>query len=418
MSVTNTFANVTTATGAQLDQNFADCLQLNAANKLTNSLNYATSVTLASAASVAIGAAASNNITISGTTTITSFDTIAEGAIRHVTYSGAVPITYNVTSMQLVGGVSRTNAVGDVSIFRSLGSGNWVEEFYQPASGILVSAAQDFRLTLTTATPVTTADVAGATTVYCTPYKGRVIALWNGAAWQNYTSNEFSIALGTLTSGKPYDVFCYQNAGVPTLELGTAWTNDTTRAVALAYQNGILVKSGDATRRYLGTFYTTATTTTEDSVANRYLYNYYNKASRQMKRRETTASWVYTTATIRQANGSTANQLNFIVGVSEDVVRADLIVAVNNTNAAVYIAAGIGLDSTTTPAADAIMTGVTTSGAGYGMTMPASYSGVPSAGRHFLTWLEYSAATGTTTWTGIPNTAALIIPGINGSLMA
>ena len=34
------------------------------------------------------------------------------------------------------------------------------------------AAVQDFRLTLTTAVPVTTADVTGATTVYCTPYKG------------------------------------------------------------------------------------------------------------------------------------------------------------------------------------------------------------------------------------------------------
>jgi len=49
---------------------------------LTNALNTAPPVSLASASSVAIGAAASNNLTITGTTTITAFDTIAAGATR------------------------------------------------------------------------------------------------------------------------------------------------------------------------------------------------------------------------------------------------------------------------------------------------------------------------------------------------
>ena len=276
----------------------------------------------------------------------------------------------------------------------------------------------NFRLTLTTATPVTTADVTAATIVYCTPYNGNKISLWNGTAFQIYTSAEFSIALGTLTSGKPYDVFCFQNAGVPTLELGTAWTNDTTRAVALAYQNGILVKSGDATRRYLGTFYTTSTTTTEDSQANRYLWNYYNRVSRQMKRRETTASWTYTTATIRQANANAANQINFVIGVSEDAVNASLISSVNNNTAGIYVANGIGLDSITAASPDTIGTGINSSGAGYGLEIMCAYDGFPGAGRHYLSWLEYSAATGITTWNGTPVSATMVISGLNGRVMA
>jgi len=35
----------------------------------------------------------------------------------------------------------------------------------------------------------------------------------------------------------------------------TAWTNDTTRATALILQDGINLKSGDLTRRFVGTFY-------------------------------------------------------------------------------------------------------------------------------------------------------------------
>jgi hypothetical protein len=140
----------------------------------------------------------------------------------------------------------------------------------------------DFRLTLTTAVPVTTSDVTGATTIYCTPFNGNSIALYDGTNWNLRQSAEFSIALGTLTSGKPYDVFCYDNSGTPTLEL-LAWTNDTTRATALTRQDGILCKSGALTRRYLGSFYTTSTTTTEDSFVKRYLFNYYNRVEKPLR---------------------------------------------------------------------------------------------------------------------------------------
>jgi hypothetical protein len=210
--------------------------------------------------------------------------------------------------------------------------------------------AQDFRLTLTTALPVTTADVTGATTIYCTPYKGNQIALYTGSAWVTRSSAEFSLALGTLTSGKPYDVFCYDNAGTPTLEF-LVWTNDTTRATALAYQDGVLVKSGTATRRYLGTFYTTSTTETEDSKANRYLWNYYNRSNRSMRRVDA-GTWTYTTLTYRQANNSTANQLNMVIGVSEDSVRASVVQAARNDTGIVSTYTALGLDSTTTVATD------------------------------------------------------------------
>lgn len=104
-------------------------------------INAPAATTLASAATVNIGAALTTNVTISGTTTITAFDTVADGIKRDVTYSGAVPITHNATSMILIGGASRTNAVGDCSTFVSLGSGNWRETKYQAATAATARAA-------------------------------------------------------------------------------------------------------------------------------------------------------------------------------------------------------------------------------------------------------------------------------------
>lgn len=272
--------------------------------------------------------------------------------------------------------------------------------------------AQDFRLSLTSGVPVTVADVTGAGTIYAVPRTGNQISLYDGAEWVVRSSAEFSLALSALTSGKPYDVFCYDNSGTPTLEF-LAWTNDTTRATALAYQDGVLVKSGGATRRYLGTFYTTGTATTEDSAANRYLWNYYHRTDRQMVRNEATATWTYTTNTWRQANAATANQLNFVIGVAEDMVYAHAAGAARNSTAQQVAYVGIGLDSTTVNSATLMPLASIFSSATHYVAVNAEYFGMPAAGRHYLAWLEIDVtATNTTTWAGSQDSAKSGIHGM------
>lgn len=93
--------------------------------KLTGALNNANIVSLASSATPAIGAAAANTITITGTTGITGFDSIASGAVRTLVFAGAVTLTHNATSLILPKGADITTAAGDVLQFTSLGGGNW-----------------------------------------------------------------------------------------------------------------------------------------------------------------------------------------------------------------------------------------------------------------------------------------------------
>lgn len=126
------------AVAAIADGSITSAKLANAALTLPNSLNFAPAVTLASAASVAIGAAASNNITITGTTTITSFDTIANGTTRQVVFSGALTLTHNATSLILPTASNITTAAGDVATFLSLGSGNWRCTGYQRSNGISI----------------------------------------------------------------------------------------------------------------------------------------------------------------------------------------------------------------------------------------------------------------------------------------
>lgn len=274
----------------------------------------------------------------------------------------------------------------------------------------------DFRLTLTTGVPVTTSDVTAATTIYCCPYKGNRIALYDGSTrWNIRSSTQFSLAVGTLTANRPYDVFCYDNAGTPTLEF-TSWTSDTARTTALAYQDGVLVKSGATTRRYLGTFWTTSTTTTQDAIAGRHLWNYYHRVAKDMRVLEATTSWTYTTATIRQARASTANQLDFVIGVSEDAVSATVQAITSNSTAGAQRQAGIGLDSTTANVSGCILTKHAGTASSWS-TVGATFVGLIAAGRHYMPWLEYSVATGTCTWYGDNGGTAVVQSGIIGSLM-
>jgi len=89
-------------------------------------LNMAAEVDIASSGTTNIGAAASNNVRITGTTTITAFDSVSAGIRRHVRFAAALTLTHNGTSLILPGGKNILTVAGDTAEFFSLGSGNWV----------------------------------------------------------------------------------------------------------------------------------------------------------------------------------------------------------------------------------------------------------------------------------------------------
>lgn len=261
-----------------------------------------------------------------------------------------------------------------------------------PAIPIIDNATNDFRLTLTTGVPVTTADVTAATTIFCTPYRGNRIALYDAAgAATVFVSAQFSIAVPATTS-QMYDVFCFNSSGVPTLEL-LAWTNDTTRATAIVQTTtGVLTKSGDLTRRYLGSARTTTVSgQTEDSATKRYLWNYYNMVPRLLAVLETTDSWAYTTTTYRQANGSAGNQVAVVVGVAEVLVDLELLAMSGGATGDIF--AAIGEDSTTTPAPGRLQ--MYRQGDGNFITVQSKLTKYPAIGLHFYAWLEKGNTTAT-----------------------
>jgi hypothetical protein len=276
------------------------------------------------------------------------------------------------------------------------------------------------RLTLASGTPVPTADITGASaeTIYFTPYAGDKISLYDGANWRIYAFTEISADIPDATQMN--DVFIYDNAGTLTLDI-VAWTNDTTRATALAVQNGVYVKSGATNRIYLGSFYATTAGNgqSEDSIAKRWVWNYYNRVIRSMRVLETTASWTYTTnAAWRQARASTANQLDFVVGVSEDAVNARVTSRMTAPDATLREwGVGIGLDSTTVDSSSHL-THTNGNSTQFAVGL-AFYTATIAPGHHTLVWLEANQTGVTLTYSGqSTSTANPLQSSISGEILA
>jgi hypothetical protein len=90
---------------------------------------------LASAATTDIGAQTTPNVRITGTTTITSFGTVAAGTRRYLRFAGSLALTYNATALILPGSSSIQTEANDRATAMSLGSGNWIVTDYTRTSG-------------------------------------------------------------------------------------------------------------------------------------------------------------------------------------------------------------------------------------------------------------------------------------------
>jgi hypothetical protein len=341
---------------------------------------------------------------------VSSFTVDAQGRITSASNISISATTSNivdgaVTTAKIADGAVTTAKIADGAVTTAKIADAQVTSVKLASS--VISSIMDFRLTLTTGLPVTTADVTAAGTVFFTPYLGNRIALFTGTRWDILTTAQLSISLASgFISNRPYDVFAWNNTGTVTLET-LAWTNDTTRATALVYQDGVLVRSGTPTSRYIGTFWTTTATTTEDSASTRCLFNYRNRVHRHMSCQETADSWTYTTATWRIANANSANRFRYINGVAEEALEVHAELLGFNAGGA-SMGTGVGINSTTVNSAQVF------GGQGPTSTCPARYVGIPPAGFTSVNLLEISQASGTTTRYGDNGTPGILQSGMIG----
>ncbi|MDO9546637.1 MAG: hypothetical protein Q7J07_07805 [Pelolinea sp.] len=248
------------------------------------------------------------------------------------------------------------------------------------------------RLTLSTGVPVPVSDIASSATLYFTPYLGNRIALYvQDYGWRLYAFAELTLDVAAIAADKNVDVWIYDNEGTLTLAY-TLWSNDTLRATALTLQDGVLVKTGAPTHRYLGTIRTTAAGgLTCDTKLLRFVWNYYNRLEKSLLVTEDTDNWTYVGTAWQALNSSTANRVQFVIGVDEVLVYLMASVYAIHSVAG-NLAIGIDLDGVTVN--DANLTHGTK-----GVANPtnqgwfhAYYRGFPGIGFHFLQLLEITSA--------------------------
>lgn len=241
------------------------------------------------------------------------------------------------------------------------------------------------RLSVVSGNSVGEGSAAG--TLYYTPHTGDRIALWDGTNWSPVQFTERSLAL-SVTSGSVYDIFGYLSSGVLTLE-SLVWTNTTTRATAIAQTtNGVRIKSGDATRRYLGTIYATGTNQTSDANAARCVWNEDNRVHRRLMVLEPT-SHLNSGTSARNWNGTTTNtRVEFVVGQYDDRPIVGLW-SDFTPSAGVTGTVGLQMDASTMPSVEYIRS--------VGVQISAStvqcFGAALTNGYHYLQMVEQSSGT-------------------------
>lgn len=292
-----------------------------------------------------------------------------------------------------------------------------------PAQGVVPSV----RATLTSGTAVTTADVAGATSIYLTNCEGGVFPLHDGTRWILYTlAAELQLALDSNSghtnyhqSGRNFFLFLHDDAGTLRFGTGPAWSSDTSvgtgaGSAEITFVDGIPVNAVTMTLRYgslsgntvsvpanralcVGFFRATADGQATDSMLKRLLFNFFKQTQRAGLVQEAAASWTYSTLTFQQANNSTANQVEGLFWDSTFVDAAAFNVVQNSTSTPRTIGAGIGIDSSTVSSGRSEFFQCVNAQIG---TVGCSYKGYPGRGYHQFRWLERGNGTDTQTWYG------------------
>lgn len=278
------------------------------------------------------------------------------------------------------------------------------------------------RLTLVSGVPVSEADATG-TTIY---FGSLALPL-----------DDDPLHSGFHQSGKNFDLFLIDDGGTDRLASGPAWVSDTDRGTGagtteLEAVSGDLVNKVDIDARfgtdsvdvltvpageaiYLGSFRATGDGQTTDTRRQRLLFNADNQVERPLFVYDGTSSWQYTTFAYRIARGNSLNCVETLIGLSGSTVHLTANgVCSNSTSSPRAFQVGIGLDSTTVPAADSLT--------GYGsasniaMGAQARYDACPGLGFHKFNWLEFGSGPDTQTWYG--TTAISARTGMAGYLLA
>ena len=238
-------------------------------------------------------------------------------------------------------------------------------------------------LSPTAGTPIITGDATSQATIYYNPYVGNYIPIPNAGAFSLQTFSTAAIALSVSQAVNGiYDVYGFTSTTNSTLTFGfsPSWAAGSGGSVtagscargtgaggtALTRSNGYLVNANamtvlngansysiaSASGIYLGSVYINPATAGTVNLDRSYgqsrqwgIWNAYNKVPIYLKAGDSTASWVYGTATVRYSNNTSANSLMLFSGLAEDVYSVSFSQAATNQTSQINPVFRIGLNS-------------------------------------------------------------------------
>jgi hypothetical protein len=252
-----------------------------------------------------------------------------------------------------------------------------------------------------------TSSVAGATSVIVTPYVGNLVPIYDGTNMNPTAFSEVSQATtdGTKSpaavgASQIFDIFCWVDSGTNRCTRGPAWTNSTTRSLALTRVNGIPLNASNITNgpaalrgTWMGTIASNASSTIDyilggsggggvAAVLN--VFNAYNRVTVAPQVTDTSGFYAYTSSVIRQANNSAGNQISYLAGAVEDGISASYTSQCTPVATSVaHCQFGLGLDNTAAFAIAPfqVQTSAATSITGGGSV---AYQFMPTPGTHVI----------------------------------
>ncbi len=175
---------------------------------------------------------------------------------------------------------------------------------------------------------------------------------------------------------------------------------DHARATALTTQDGIDVKTGSTTRRYLGTFCATSATTTDDDQNSRLLWNRYCGVYKHINR-SVNSSHSYNGG-IRPWNNDLGNRFNLVTGLQSESGLVTVAGIFTSGGANFQMETGVGLDVISSYSAVAkLVSNATSIG---GSVAGATYN-APTAGFHFCQAVENTNTSGSSTFSSVTLTS-------------
>lgn len=306
------------------------------------------------------------------------------------------------------------------------------------ASTPVVTTPQGY-LTPSSGTPVILSDASAATAIYYTPFVGNLVPIYNGSRFVPTEFSELTLTLHSSHSTSAlFDVFVFSNSGTLTLATGPAWTTATAGSCArgtgagtteLTRLLGFWVNNVQITGRngattytiganlatYLGSIFIDSGAAGQVTCHRAWgssrkwgVWNAFNRQPLHLKAGDSTATWTYTTNTIRPSRNQTTNSLTVFSGLAEefyDLRFGQCLDVAHNNNVTCSANNGIGWNSTTAITGRTGRHGEANNTAGMTYThytsINAEYQQVPAIGINVVTALETAPDTGgTVTWRG------------------